>query len=106
MISGATASSYRLLAADAGRRVQVRVTATASNWDPGTATSAARVVARVPSSTTLALSRTRATTRQRVTATILQLPARLLEVTAAALAEQAASRRSARSSGWREGRPG
>lgn len=69
-IPGATSSRYTLVAADAGRRVQVVVIAAASGWTPGTSPSAAMTIAKQPSTTTLTLSRTRATTRQRVTATV------------------------------------
>ncbi|WP_193609800.1 glycoside hydrolase family 3 N-terminal domain-containing protein [Nocardioides lijunqiniae] len=41
VVPGATGSSYRLGAADVGRRLQVRVTATAAGYLPGTATSTA-----------------------------------------------------------------
>ncbi|SDC01816.1 lamin tail domain-containing protein [Nocardioides lianchengensis] len=61
-IAGATASSYRLVGADQGRRVAVRVTAARAGHASGTATSAA-VRATGP-----AVSRTRLSVARKVTA--------------------------------------
>jgi hypothetical protein len=71
-IGGATGSSYRVVPADAGRTLTVRVTATASGYRPGTATSAGRVVARLGSAATIRLSSAKVTVgkRARVTVTV------------------------------------
>ncbi len=68
-IPGATRSTYVLTAADAARQIRVVETATQQGRLPGSATSAPVDVARLTSSLTLSLSSTRATVRDRVTAT-------------------------------------
>jgi len=50
-IDGATAASYSLVAADAGRAITVTVTASAPGTTPGVATSAATTVDRLASAT-------------------------------------------------------
>ncbi|WP_244928638.1 Ig-like domain repeat protein [Nocardioides sp. W7] len=69
-IPGATASTYRLLAADAGRSLTVVETATATGRAPGTASSGPISVARLASRTTVKLSASRTTVRKRVTASV------------------------------------
>ncbi|MFC4787380.1 Ig-like domain repeat protein [Nocardioides sp. MAHUQ-72] len=69
-IPGATSSTYRLVTADAGRPIHVVETATLTGREPGTATSGSLAVAKLRSTTTLVLSTTRATVKQRVTATV------------------------------------
>lgn len=54
-ITGATAGSYRLTAADAAQRVSVRVQASATGYEPGTAVSNAVLVAKNTSTTSLLL---------------------------------------------------
>lgn len=72
-ISRATAATYRLVPADAGRQIHVVETATAAGRAPGTATSSAVQVAKLPSTTALTLSATRTTPRKRVTASVTVL---------------------------------
>lgn len=69
-IPGATAASYRLGTADAGRSLHVIETASATGRAPGSAASDSVSVAKLPSSTAITLSSGRATTRQRVTAAV------------------------------------
>ncbi|MCH1868211.1 Ig-like domain-containing protein [Nocardioides sp. CFH 31398] len=69
-ISGATRSSYRLATADAGRSVAVRVTARRTGYADGTATSPARKVARLPSTTTATPSATRVRVGRAVTVAV------------------------------------
>uniref|UniRef100_UPI002FC8945A Ig-like domain repeat protein n=1 Tax=Aeromicrobium sp. TaxID=1871063 RepID=UPI002FC8945A len=58
-ISGATGKTYKLVAADAARSISVRVTATAAGYAPGSANSAAGVVAKLRSTTAVRLKATR-----------------------------------------------
>lgn len=71
-IAGATAATYRVVPADAGTALSVRVTATATGYRPGTATSAARPVARVAATARVRLgsARVAAGRRARVSVTV------------------------------------
>ncbi|WP_205471071.1 family 78 glycoside hydrolase catalytic domain [Nocardioides sp. SYSU D00038] len=69
-IAGATGETYRVVAADAGTRLSVRVTATKDGLAPGTATSAATAaVAKVASTTRSKVSRTKVKAGKKVTVT-------------------------------------
>ncbi|WP_182525461.1 Ig-like domain repeat protein [Nocardioides dongkuii] len=57
-IAGATASTYRVVAADAGRTLSVRVTATRAGHAPASAGSAAVPVAKLVSTTRVRLAKT------------------------------------------------
>ncbi len=70
LISGATGSTYTLTAEDAARPVHVVVTATTSGYLPGTAASATTTVAKMSSATSVSLSPTRATVKERVTVSV------------------------------------
>lgn len=65
-IAGATGSAYTVTAADAGRLLGVRVTMTRTGYDPGSAVSPTRQVAKLASTTAASLSRTSARPRQAV----------------------------------------
>ncbi|HTW16841.1 MAG TPA: Ig-like domain repeat protein [Nocardioides sp.] len=69
-IPRATSSTYRLVAADAGRSVAVAETATATGRTPGTARSASVAVAKLASATTVKLTASRTTVKKRVSATV------------------------------------
>jgi hypothetical protein len=56
-VAGATASTYAVSAADAGRALSVVVTATRQGYRPGVAASAARMVSKLATTTRLALPR-------------------------------------------------
>lgn len=78
-IPRATGASYRLLPVDAGRQIHVVETATVVGRTPGTATSSAVQVAKLPSTTALTLSASRTTPRKRVTASVTVLVSGLSE---------------------------
>ena len=65
-----TAKTYVVRSRDAGLPVSVRVTASATNWKQGTATSAAVTVAKLTSTTTATAAKTKITQRQRAVLTV------------------------------------
>ncbi|WP_182524659.1 Ig-like domain repeat protein [Nocardioides dongkuii] len=69
-IRGADDEAYRLTAEDAGRGVWVVETATVTGLEPGTAESDGVTVARLASSTSLSLSASKVSAKERVTATV------------------------------------
>lgn len=70
-ISGATSSSYTLTAADAGKKISVRVTASKTGYTTATATSTpTAVVARSAATATTSLSATTAKATSRVVVTV------------------------------------
>lgn len=54
-IAGATGKTRKLVAADAGRTISVRVTASGTGYSPGTATSGGGVIAKISSTTKVSL---------------------------------------------------
>lgn len=69
-IAGATRNYYRLVTADAGRRIRVQVTAEANGFAPGTAQTPIRRVAKLRSATAIRLAQTRIKPRARARMTI------------------------------------
>ncbi len=65
-----TAKTYVVRSRDAGLPVSVRVTASATNWKPGVATSAAVTVAKLTSTTTATAAKKKLTQRQRGVLTV------------------------------------
>jgi hypothetical protein len=71
LISGATGSTYKLTAADAGKKLSVRATATKAGYAAATATSlSTTAVARSKATATTTLSATTARTTSRVVVTV------------------------------------
>ncbi|MEI5676519.1 MULTISPECIES: glycosyl hydrolase [unclassified Nocardioides] len=69
-IAGATGASYRVVTADAGRALAVRVTATKAGYGPGVAASRTATVARLGSTARVALSARKITAGQAVRVTV------------------------------------
>jgi hypothetical protein len=69
-ISGATSTAYKVVTADAGHTVSVRVTATADGYQPGMATSAGTTIRRLASTSAIKLSATKVRVGTKVTVSV------------------------------------